>query len=109
MKSVWHFTPATFAVWSWIPIYLAPNPVLSGSLFQDEKITPKTLQKQQVMESYLNTTSEAKFNQFVAKKENEIALIAVGATSALHLMLHWISLYNNIATTRHLQVDEVSQ
>ncbi|KAG1174991.1 hypothetical protein G6F70_007944 [Rhizopus microsporus] len=65
-----------------------------------KKIDKKTIQKQQIVESYLETTSKATFNQFVTKKEKSIAVIDVGATSALHLMKHWISLYNNLTSTR---------
>ncbi|KAG1052338.1 hypothetical protein G6F43_005511 [Rhizopus delemar] len=65
-----------------------------------KEINKKTLQKQQVIESYLEATSKATFNQFVMKKEESIAVIDVGATSALHLMKHWISLYNNLISTR---------
>jgi hypothetical protein len=66
-----------------------------------KEINKKTLQKQQIVESYLKTTSKATFNQFVTKKETSIAVIDVGATSALHLMKHWISLYINVTSTRH--------
>ncbi|KAG0163098.1 hypothetical protein DFQ30_000739 [Apophysomyces sp. BC1015] len=62
--------------------------------------TKKTLQKQQIVESYLKSTSKATFNQFVAKKEDSIEKIDVGATSALHLMKHWISLYNELTSMR---------
>ncbi|KAG0757608.1 hypothetical protein G6F62_007207 [Rhizopus arrhizus] len=65
-----------------------------------KEVNKKTLQKQQIVESYLETTSKATFNQFVTKKEKSIALIDVGATSALQLMKHWISLYNNLTFTR---------
>jgi hypothetical protein len=45
-----------------------------------KEINKKTLQKQQIVESYLKTTSKATFNQFVTKKEKSIAVIDVGAT-----------------------------
>jgi hypothetical protein len=63
-------------------------------------LTKKTLQKQQIVESYLKTTSKATFNRFAAKKEHSIGNIDVGATSALHVMKHWISLYNNLTSMR---------
>lgn len=48
----------------------------------------------------METTSKATFNQFVTKKEKSIAVVDAGATSALHLMKHWISLYNNLTSMR---------
>ncbi|GAA5808948.1 hypothetical protein MFLAVUS_002348 [Mucor flavus] len=65
-------------------------------------ITPSknTLMKENIVKSYLETTSKATFNQFVVKKEKDIGEIEVGATSALQLMNHWISLYNEQASTR---------
>lgn len=64
------------------------------------EINKNTLQKQQIAESYLWSTSKATFNQLVKKQEKSISVIDIGATSAVQLMNHWISLYSNPTSTR---------
>ncbi|KAI7903611.1 uncharacterized protein BX663DRAFT_485734 [Cokeromyces recurvatus] len=51
--------------------------------------------KQHIVESYSKIISKTTFNQFIMRRENSIGKIDVGAISALYLMKHGISLYNN--------------